>query len=493
MAAQNILREYLISLGFRVNTQEQKKFDNTLWSTGKGAAAAGLSVAGLATTIAVLAERYAQAMEKMYYASRRSGSTVTQLQAMEYAGEKVGLAAGTMTSAVTTMASKLRNNPGLIGLLGKLGVATKGRTAAQELLDLVDATKSMPYMKGSAVANLFGLDEGTYQVLRQNTAEFRAAMEERDKMDKAGGVNADANAEAMAKWGKQVTELGAEFKTLEGVLATMLLPTMEKITEETKKTLRGLEQDLQAASGFWDFVFKRGERAGKEGTAAGMPYDPDLGRVDIDVGSLFNKARRWSVGLGHEKDPGYVNRRLGPDPYAGKYADKAAAPTESSDSGFNSKAEMMAAADKLWGLTPGTMASLYNVESANGTQLTSKTGVQGPFQLTRKIQQHYAGKPTTDFEGQLNAGAEYFSDLKKQYGSDARAAAAWNGGTAAGKYGPEFGVNPQETKDFVPKFMSGINQTNNITVQSRDAAEGVKRGLAEANGDLVRNVKTVVQ
>lgn len=495
--AQSILREYLLSLGFRVNTQEQKKFDSAILTTNRSAVVAGISLTALATTIGLLASRYQQAMEKMYYASRKGGGTVAQLQAMEFAGDKVGLAAGTMTAAVTTMASKLRNNPGLIGLLQKLGVETKGRTPAQELLDLVDATKSMPYFKGASLAGLFGLDEGTYQVLRQNTAEIRAAIEERDKMDKTAGVDIEANAKAMADWGKQVTDLQAAFRTFEGVIATSLLGPMREVTAVTKMLLEDWTKILNGPE-------KKTARQADKDLALALGFNDGRGKVEqhgaSGMGKAFDAWKRSLIDTVY--GPGAADKRLGPSEYSRHSAAELAALDKDfktggsggggSDSGFNSKQEMMAAADKLWGLTPGTMASLYKIESGNGTNLTSKTGVQGPFQLTRPIQQRYAGKLDTSFEGQLNAGAEYFSDLKKQFGSDAAAAAAWNGGQNAGRFGPGAAVNPDETKAFVPKFMAGIQQTNNITVQAGASANNVKIALDKANGDLVRNVKTVV-
>ena len=511
MSSQTILREYLLSLGFKVDTTGQRKFDSAIASTNKGALVAGLSISGLAAGIVAMAEQYAKAMEKMYYASRRSGTTVSTLQGMEFAGEKIGMAAGAMTAGVNTFAAKLRMNPGLTGLLNKMGVRTGTGDSGKEMLDMIQKTLAMSYVKGASVAQLFGMDEQTYQQIRQNFDEYKAAMEEREKMDKAGKVNADANAKAIAEWDKNVTTLKASFTMLEGALQSKLLPLMERITAETQKTAVGLQQDLQEAQGFWDFIFKRGDRAAKEGTAAGLPWDPNGPAMGINGGGMpwtgegtsadlskpFNKFRRWAVGLGHENDPGYVDRRLGSDTAAigGGAGRGSVNPTMAS--GGDDKAAFLANLEKKYGLPSGMLDSIWQQESKRGTDPRAFNGKGagssiGDFQITRSTGNKYGGW-SGEFSTQADQAAQIMKDNYGRLHDWTKAATSFNAGDDVARH-PETGTASQRA--YGDSVMGRVNQTVTINVNGVSGGDIVgktKQALGQANGDLVRQVKTVVQ
>ena len=75
MSDQQILKEYLLSLGFKIDSTESKKFDTTIgkfdtnvFGLAKRAAAAALAVQAM---VAV----FARSMEKLYYSSMRAEST----------------------------------------------------------------------------------------------------------------------------------------------------------------------------------------------------------------------------------------------------------------------------------------------------------------------------------------------------------------------------------------------------------------------------------
>ena len=102
-SSSDILREYLVALGWKIDEKGAKKFDRVIQGTEKAANALTkqLFAVGAATTAMVAS--FAYNMEKLYYASKRTKASVGNIQALSGEdGRNVGDAQGLRAHAGAT-------------------------------------------------------------------------------------------------------------------------------------------------------------------------------------------------------------------------------------------------------------------------------------------------------------------------------------------------------------------------------------------------------
>lgn len=210
----HVLREYLVALGFRVDERRNRNFQNTLGRLDKGAMALGRSIIGVGGAAVTMAVLFTRSMERLFYSARYADTTVTKLQEMEFAGRNIGLAGGEMTQGLKSMAGALRANPGLVGMLEKMGVQVKGRDMSDVMWDFVRATKSMPFYVAQQYAEMFGISPEMLFNMQKGDEEARQAALRRRQMVKDLAIDTDALAKDSVElsniW-RDLSEFGSLF------------------------------------------------------------------------------------------------------------------------------------------------------------------------------------------------------------------------------------------------------------------------------------------
>jgi hypothetical protein len=92
---REILREFLISLGFQIDETGIKKFFVALTGINKLLGTTGTVLASVVVASESMVNRFARHMEGLYYASRRTRASVSNLQALEFGAEQIGVSADT--------------------------------------------------------------------------------------------------------------------------------------------------------------------------------------------------------------------------------------------------------------------------------------------------------------------------------------------------------------------------------------------------------------
>lgn len=259
MKAETI-RDFLISLGFKVDEQGAKKFDQSIMKTDKMLLGTTKTIVGLGAALYATTTAFAFQMEKMYYASKRTGASVNNLEAFEAGAARIGLSAGTATQAVEAMASAIRTNPGLAGLLNNLGVQTAGRDTVDIVLDLVEALDKMPHYQASQYARMFGMDEKTLLMLREQLPALKKAQAEYSELARKSGVDLDEAAQASKEYANGFRDITTRVDLLVKKWTVEFLPTMKAVNEAVKDGLDGMlksdsalakrHQRLHAGEGF---------------------------------------------------------------------------------------------------------------------------------------------------------------------------------------------------------------------------------------------------
>jgi hypothetical protein len=184
------LREYLIGLGFKLDEQSYKKFNEGILKSAKNVSELGTGAVGAATAIGYAVEKIARQFEDLYYSSQRTGSAVVQLKGYEYGARQVGVSAEAARSSVEGMAAAIRTNPGLAGLLRGMGLDPSN--AQQSVVGIVGKMKATfgegGYFVAQNMAGMFGIAEGTFRQMWMNYDRLKEAEIDHARRAREAGV-----------------------------------------------------------------------------------------------------------------------------------------------------------------------------------------------------------------------------------------------------------------------------------------------------------------
>ncbi|HCQ7538391.1 TPA: lytic transglycosylase domain-containing protein [Klebsiella pneumoniae] len=204
------LKDFLISLGFKVDEAGARKFDAVVAGTTLKAIELGVKVEAAALSVVAFTAKIASGLDDLYRASQRTGATVEGIKQIGYAVSQVGGSVDGARGSLENLARFMRNNPGAEGFLNRLGVQT--RDASGNMRDMAtiftgvgQRLSSMPYYRANQYAQMLGLDENTLMAMRRGIGQFSG---EYTAMAKAIGYNADVAAVSSNKFMTSLRSFG---------------------------------------------------------------------------------------------------------------------------------------------------------------------------------------------------------------------------------------------------------------------------------------------
>ncbi|MFM8064282.1 hypothetical protein PU662_03630 [Klebsiella pneumoniae] len=204
------LKDFLISLGFKVDEAGARKFDAVVAGTTLKAIELGVKVEAAALSVVAFTAKIASGLDDLYWASQRTGATVEGIKQIGYAVSQVGGSVDGARGSLENLARFMRNNPGAEGFLNLLGVQT--RDASGNMRDMAtiftgvgQRLSSMPYYRANQYAQMLGLDEITLMAMRRGIGQFSG---EYTAMAKAIGYNADVAAVSSNKFMTSLRSFG---------------------------------------------------------------------------------------------------------------------------------------------------------------------------------------------------------------------------------------------------------------------------------------------
>ncbi|EOL9180482.1 lytic transglycosylase catalytic [Escherichia coli] len=205
-----IIKDFLVSLGFSVDDAGAKKFGSVLAGTTANVIKMGLAVEGAALSVVAFTAKIASGLDNLYWASQRTGATVQGIQSIGYAVSQVGGSVDAARSSLESLSRFIRNNPGAEGFLNRLGVQT--RDASGNMRDMAaiftgvgQKLSSMPYYRANQYAQMLGIDENTLMAMRRGVGDFSGQY---SAMAKAIGFNADQAALSSNRFMTSLKSLG---------------------------------------------------------------------------------------------------------------------------------------------------------------------------------------------------------------------------------------------------------------------------------------------
>ncbi|EBB5941541.1 lytic transglycosylase domain-containing protein [Salmonella enterica] len=251
------IKDFLVSLGFDIDQAGANKFEAVLKGVTANVLKVGAVVEGAALSIVGFTTQIANGLDKIYWASQRTGASVQGIKALGYAASQTGASAESAMSSLEGLAGFMRNNPGAEGFLNRLGVQTrdasgKMRDTAAIFTGVGQKLNNMPYYRAKQYAQMLGIDENTLMAMRRGMNSFTADYQ---SMLQKTGFNADKAAVQSNKFMTSMRGLTSLFgimrdkigSNLAGGLAGSLdslrrriLDNFPKIEETLTKVIKGV-------------------------------------------------------------------------------------------------------------------------------------------------------------------------------------------------------------------------------------------------------------
>ncbi|EIP3474226.1 transglycosylase SLT domain-containing protein [Escherichia coli] len=251
------IKDFLVSLGFDIDQAGANKFEAVLKGVTANVMKVGAVVEGAALSIVGFTTQIANGLDKIYWASQRTGASVQGIKALGYAASQTGASAESAMSSLEGLAGFMRSNPGAEGFLNRLGVQTrdasgKMRDTAAIFTGVGQKLNNMPYYRAKQYAQMLGIDENTLMAMRRGMNGFTADYQ---SMLQKTGFNADKAAVQSNKFMTSMRGLTSLFgimrdkigSNLAGGLAGSLdslrrriLDNFPKIEETLTKVIKGV-------------------------------------------------------------------------------------------------------------------------------------------------------------------------------------------------------------------------------------------------------------
>lgn len=198
MAQAEVIREFLVQLGFKTDEKSLKNFSSDIENATKSVVKLVAAIEGAALTVGAGVAHFASNLEALYFASVKAGSSATNLKAFSKAAENFGASSDQALSSVQALARFMRNSPGSEGFIKSLGVNTRDangqlRETVDIMADLGQQLKGKPYYIAKQYGDMLGIDEDTLRAMING--DFGHELDsQRDRLKNSGFDKASKDA-----------------------------------------------------------------------------------------------------------------------------------------------------------------------------------------------------------------------------------------------------------------------------------------------------------
>lgn len=512
---RDVLREYLISLGFRVDTRGWSRMFAGIDKTDNKLLSLSNTIAGTTAALAYMTHQFAQNMTSLYYMSQRTLTPVRNLQAFAYAAKQIGIDADAALQSVEALSAEIRKNPGKQALLSALGVSDKGASNLERMHSLVQGlNKRFPYFIAQQFAEQFGIPEQMFFQLTHNYDELLKREREHNELMKQMGVDSDAAAKAAVDYSREVEKLGMQFDVLKQKAGAALLPALQGFmggatrafdmgTKVDEGSLDWLFEDK--GKGLWGFTKEKTKQLYDwlipENVA---PYWVDKLGANAPGGTSgklhgwmtnMNNRNRRAMGLPEVPGRGVVDHNQADWPSTPEMVDRFLQRQGSAGTG-NALRDMARRVAGDVGIPASLFESLIKKESNWNELAVSRKGAYGLTQLMPGTASDLGVDRTNTYEN-LMGGARYLKQQYQTFGNWRDALAAYNTGphgnlsSVYGSYADPILKRAMEAEGGRGGGNITLNQKTDIHVSGSGDPAGTAREVAReqrgVNSDLTRN------
>ena len=234
------IKEFLVGLGFKIDSSSEQKFNAGIKSATAGAVALGNVYADAAEKVAKAVAQMASGLEDLYFMSQRVKASAGNIQALGYAASQMGSSVDGARGSIEAMAKFLRENPGGESLIHSIGVQTRDangdlRDTTELMQDIGKRLAAMPQYRGVQYANVFGIDYKTLMALEQGVDKFGGRYKD---LLRRFGLNVDQATDKSHK----LMVAWRDMKTSAGILSTIVGTTLVGVFDELQHRWESLDE-----------------------------------------------------------------------------------------------------------------------------------------------------------------------------------------------------------------------------------------------------------
>lgn len=224
MAEQNVMRSFVMRLGFDVDRQQERKFDQSVKDRTGSVLNLKTAILGAATAAVTGFAKISDEMSKTNYQAEKLGADgVKNMNALVFATKQMGLNGDVARKSMQGLYSTLRSNPGMADQLSGLGVDPRDgegnlRSGAKLLPELMDAVSKKPDFIAEQLLGRFDVNKELYHARDRNPDVWDKSVSgynRRFEQDDRKG-DADRATELMRAWNKLFSTALGKLKMLAG-------------------------------------------------------------------------------------------------------------------------------------------------------------------------------------------------------------------------------------------------------------------------------------
>jgi hypothetical protein len=446
-----ILQEYLVKLGYQVDTSSFLKFNENLNSTQKRLLGVGSAVAAAIAATAVATTKFAYATRRSFFNAELAGTSTAGLTALGKAAEQIGVSADSAESSLKNFGIILNSTAANKGFFEQITGQQASIDNAENYLALIKSLKDQYGDSGagkelaSQFAEHFGISKEEYLLMSTRIDELTSKYHK--NTEEQNNLFSESEKEKLKNYANAMDDLGNSLEFAGQKLMILSSTPLNNIAD------------------FIRMLFKGGPSSDPRWEAVRNLSDED-------------RTKYWKMSPNEREK--FIDTKIG--------------------GGVFSEVE------KKYNLPSGLLDSMWLQESNRGKNMVSPAGATGHFQFMPDTAKQFgmSTEDTYDLKKSSESVGKYMGQLIKKYGSLDTALQAYNWGPGnVDKYlSGQKSTLPSETSNY-SSMISGrlgatgsagssnsttMNNTFNITGGDPNAAaSAVEMRLNRMQGDVIRN------
>lgn len=222
--ATSVIGNFMVQLGFNVNSNEHKTFMNTVNQSREAFGTLQSGILKLASSVGISAgiidfgvNQIVERWTDLYYASQFTGTTVTNLRAFQFAMGQIGISAEHAQQMLGGFVERIRENPNLASWFeGITHIKFDYEHPVEMLNALVKGLKDFPFYQQVQIAKEFGITADELLRMQQNSDVMNDSLKARADLMKRSGEDWDAVAKANVEYDRTLSAIKDDFDLIWG-------------------------------------------------------------------------------------------------------------------------------------------------------------------------------------------------------------------------------------------------------------------------------------
>lgn len=261
-----VIKEFLVGLGFQVDEQGLKKFEDGIKGATVAVAAIGAASMAAAGAVVAFVAGVADRLDAVGDAADRIGTTADELMRLQYVATLSGSSAQAATATMENLSRVIGEASMGVGrgamMFEKLGLKAKHadgtlKTTSEVLADVGDKIKDLDRAEQIAFLSKLGIDPSMIGALTGGMQQLGAEF---DALYKAAGVDLNQAAEASGAFNDALDRLRMTFDAVKTAVAVKFMPQIARGIDTVRQFLvQNLPKIIRAIEPIFSLILRIAE------------------------------------------------------------------------------------------------------------------------------------------------------------------------------------------------------------------------------------------